>query len=147
MLMIADEVIADANGWTFPLSGVRVTGLRVSSHVLIELGDDVEIVIESPFRLYGNGQIVNIDMYELNDAAMVRSVLHRVIQMAIATRLGSLEITFENMHKLEVPVSQERESWRIHLTNDRLYWGLKGGGVGMFDHSVGVSIRNIGGTI
>ena len=142
--MVAKEVTLGPHGLTFPLAGVEVTGLRVGSHVLLQLGDDIELVIESPFILCRDDQVLEINVSAPSDTAMVSSVLHQTIRTVIATRLGNLQIAFEDGQRLEVAPYRRRESWRFHFSDGRMYWCLQDGGVGMFDHSFGGSIRNLG---
>jgi hypothetical protein len=119
--MTASEVTHGPDGWVFPLAEASVTNLGVDDRFLLRLRSGVEIVIETPFRLWRDDETFTIDPSRTADVAMARPLLHQVVRTAVATSRGILHITFEDGQDLEVAPTGDHGSWKIHFPDGCLY--------------------------
>jgi len=113
------ELIEGDNGWVLPIAGTVISQCRVDyAFTLILDGEDgsFEIRIEQPFTLAAADGDAQLSVDPAAGAAAMApaiTVVHHVIDSAVAFNLGDLTVTLADRRTLRVSRSDQYEAWQL----------------------------------
>lgn len=100
----------------------------------IELSDGHFVVIESPFIVEVDGEVISLSPEHDSDESFtpVKGLVGHTVEEAIADENGSLRVTFDNGTRLLVEPDPAYEAWNVSGPDGALVVSTPGGNVAVW---------------
>jgi hypothetical protein len=101
------------------LDGAELTFIRVDHQTRMQF-NATEIVVETPFRLFVDGQEHELDPEDRADLGPLIAIYPATLRAAIVTPGLTLRLTFSSGALMEVPQHAQYEAWQVVGPGSRL---------------------------